>query len=416
MKNPHDIFNTLKKETLTPGERGRLFARLKEHQATSPSTGAHYAAGRVRSPWNTVLFTRGMPLMASFVALILVGGGVAQAAEGALPGDILYPVKTRVSEEVRGIFARGDDAYATLEAWKAERRLQEAQKLALRDALTETRKQQLETTFDAHAARVEERIIRVAEKDPALAQDLAVTFEASLAAHNAILASLDTTDVEGLRLNLASRVARFERARQLARGPGIALQNKSADVAVRAFSTAMAPQEIESLSLTQETPVAEDAVALRSAPANEAPVPAFEPPLYGAPDPYSASVRMLESVREVVEKAEALLKEVRSTLTEDEYARAEIRLKATKEMVVLGEAYFKDGEYENARTTLEEALFTARTLVVFLSNDTSLRTSPLRARVLEISPAEVDETLPLEDDENETNGDEMEPMKFLERY
>src|SRR3989338_8750977 len=41
-----------------------------------------------------------MPAFAA-VFVLIIGGGPAAAAEGALPGDILYPVKVHVNEEMR---------------------------------------------------------------------------------------------------------------------------------------------------------------------------------------------------------------------------------------------------------------------------------------------------------------------------
>ena len=55
--------------------------------------------------------------------------GTSFAAQGALPGDFLYPVKTDVNENVRGAFALSADAEANLQADLLEERLEEAQAL-----------------------------------------------------------------------------------------------------------------------------------------------------------------------------------------------------------------------------------------------------------------------------------------------
>lgn len=63
-------------------------------------------------------------LLAVFVSL-----GTSFAAQGALPGDVLYPVKTGVNENIRSAFAIGVNAEAKLQTDLLEERLEEAQTL-----------------------------------------------------------------------------------------------------------------------------------------------------------------------------------------------------------------------------------------------------------------------------------------------
>src|SRR3989344_2653662 len=46
------------------------------------------------------------------LAVLLGGGGTSLAAQAALPGDVLYPVKVNINEEVRGVFALSAEAQA----------------------------------------------------------------------------------------------------------------------------------------------------------------------------------------------------------------------------------------------------------------------------------------------------------------
>lgn len=48
-----------------------------------------------------------MPVFVLLLA-VLMGRGTAFAAEGALPGEPLYPIKIYVNEEVRAAFIVGD--------------------------------------------------------------------------------------------------------------------------------------------------------------------------------------------------------------------------------------------------------------------------------------------------------------------
>ncbi|MBI1971351.1 MAG: hypothetical protein HYS52_00690 [Candidatus Wildermuthbacteria bacterium] len=76
-----------------------------------------------------------MPILAGFAILVLTGGGITLAAEQALPGDPLFPVKITVNEGFRTILALSDEAKADIELIKTERRLQELEKLAVQGKL-----------------------------------------------------------------------------------------------------------------------------------------------------------------------------------------------------------------------------------------------------------------------------------------
>lgn len=69
------------------------------------------------------------------IALLVGAGGTSFAAQGAVPGDLLYPVKVHVNENVRSALTVGADAEAQLQADILSERLQEAQTLAARGKL-----------------------------------------------------------------------------------------------------------------------------------------------------------------------------------------------------------------------------------------------------------------------------------------
>lgn len=64
------------------------------------------------------------------IALMVGMGGSSLAAQNALPGDFLYPVKVHVNENVRGAFALDADTKATLQLALLEERLEEAKELS----------------------------------------------------------------------------------------------------------------------------------------------------------------------------------------------------------------------------------------------------------------------------------------------
>lgn len=121
----------------------------------------------------------------------LVGGGATTfAAEGALPGDVLYPVKVNVNETVRGWAAITDDARSSWEVRRAERRLEEAEELAAEQRLDANARAVVENNFERHADRVSERIMELEGRDAARAVELSARFETSLKVHARILESI----------------------------------------------------------------------------------------------------------------------------------------------------------------------------------------------------------------------------------
>lgn len=101
--------------------RAVLLTKMRESTSMRP----------VVSPWAHLFFSK--RVQASFLSVVIIlgyGSSVALAAEGALPGDILYPVKTRVTEPVVRLVTVSTPAEeAKFETKLLERRLEEAETL-----------------------------------------------------------------------------------------------------------------------------------------------------------------------------------------------------------------------------------------------------------------------------------------------
>ncbi len=85
-----------------------------------------------------------------FVFLFVISGSLAFAAEGSVPGELLYPIKVEITEPVRNMLTLSGTAKAYWEARKAERRLEEAESLAVRGDLDTQKREELESRFDNH--------------------------------------------------------------------------------------------------------------------------------------------------------------------------------------------------------------------------------------------------------------------------
>ncbi len=195
------FFDDVKKEKLTDSER--IFARndltyfMSTHPIRIPLHIQVYDSlveGFSKTSRNTVHNVVARPITTALVLTLFMGVGTSYAAEGALPGDSLYPVKIQVNEKIQGALALSDEAKADFYASRAERRLEEVELLTAQGRLTEDAKAQIESGIDistgeynAHLAamkKVPSKEIKVADSE--------AHFEAALAAHEDVLARLST--------------------------------------------------------------------------------------------------------------------------------------------------------------------------------------------------------------------------------
>lgn len=113
-----------------------------------------------RRSWADLIDIFRMPLRFSLssalVLVLLLGTGGVYAAESALPGDFLYPVKVDVIEPIRESFLVTPESRSSWAIYRVERRLEEAKMLAERGRLTPDRRAVLEKRIVEHVTRVEE--------------------------------------------------------------------------------------------------------------------------------------------------------------------------------------------------------------------------------------------------------------------
>ena len=129
-----------------------------------------------------------MSIFAAIVlAVLLGGGGTSLAAQAALPGDVLYPVKVNINEEVRGVFALSAEAKAEWQAERTRFRIEEAEKLAAEGKLSEEVKARIVANFEAQAERMKARIEYLQDKQNVRAAEVAARAESALEAHIRLL-------------------------------------------------------------------------------------------------------------------------------------------------------------------------------------------------------------------------------------
>lgn len=107
------------------------------------------------------LFSYNMRMsLAGLLLFMLAGSGTVSAAQGALPGDILYPIKLAVNEKVEVALAPNASAKVEVQVRLAGRRVAEAQTLAAQGRLDEKTANLLTDDFNEHAA------LALAESEP----------------------------------------------------------------------------------------------------------------------------------------------------------------------------------------------------------------------------------------------------------
>lgn len=104
-------------------------------------------------------------MTAALIAILFIaGGGTSYAAQGAAPGDFLYPVKTEINENVRSILAISDESEARLQAQLATERLEEAEELAARGELTAEVAANINSRLKSHVDSAEKRSVQAEQK------------------------------------------------------------------------------------------------------------------------------------------------------------------------------------------------------------------------------------------------------------
>lgn len=137
-------------------------AKLRIREQLVAYSELHSMPAVEEKPFNGVSFISSMfghsrRLLATTLALalLLVGGGASTfAAEKAVPGDVLYPVKVGINEPVAAVFAGSGEAQARHHARLAVRRVQEAEVLRARGALTPETEEELSAKIDAETTKV----------------------------------------------------------------------------------------------------------------------------------------------------------------------------------------------------------------------------------------------------------------------
>ena len=231
MKRLHQIY---KRIGLTQKEKETLRANLAVLIRERPVMGdvrIRDTARQSNGIWSniyTLVKYKPIKTMPAIILILLlgIGGGTSFAAEGAIPGDLLYPVKVSVNEPVRGALSFSTEAKAGTEAKLALRRLEEAEALMASGKIDADAYAELEANFEAFAERVANRSAELAEKsNDHAAVETSAGLEVALRAHEQVLnrlslsgdstatSSVNTTAAVSLREKVIEHINKSEKVR-----------------------------------------------------------------------------------------------------------------------------------------------------------------------------------------------------------
>ncbi len=170
----------------------QLLTYIEYHPLAATSVVAGQAGQRVASPWYRYLLDyRAVGAMAVMFLMI----GIPLWAERTLPGDVLYPVKVKVNEEVWSSLARTPYEKVEWEGERLERRLSEARKLADSGRLTPELEAEVSANVLAHAKSADQSLAKLRTEDEANADAATMAWNSSLEAQVAMLSL--SNEIEG---------------------------------------------------------------------------------------------------------------------------------------------------------------------------------------------------------------------------
>jgi len=362
--------NNLKTESaklrMTPAEKSAMKARV----FGMPSPAQLVPIKVEGSPYFIFSFQFMQARVLAPLAVVLVvfaGGGTAAAAQGALPGDVLYPVKISVNEAVEAALATTPVAKAEVSAKLAVRRVEEAEVLAARGELTEETGEKLATSFEAHAQNASELTEKVEAEDPAAAESLRTKLDSSLSAHGEILAMLT---VGGADAN--QEATGVVAARVLSRTIASATPARVPAALTRAAKTA--PVQDQTMTMSMSLSVATDTASSSEATGIvmlEADMTIVDTPANEAQA--QAALRLQMRALEQVAAARAQFNDNKDDLPGSAVTQVSGEFAAIDQLMDLGSTTLATGHFAEAQGDYAEALRRATKIDVLLRAQTRLQ-------------------------------------------
>ena len=158
-----------------------------------------------KSIFNLLLTSKYMFTSIALAIFLAISGGVSYAANDALPGEVLYPFKVNVNEEVKATFIFDGEKKADWEIERYTRRLNEVIELSNKNELNNEQKIKLQSNLDKHQERIEKLVSKKKEQgDIIAAVSIQSSLEARLEAYQKVFANWEKNDLESLLEKVSS--------------------------------------------------------------------------------------------------------------------------------------------------------------------------------------------------------------------
>lgn len=174
-----DIQTHMAHATLLPEEKELVRQNILNRMRSSYITQSVFASGYF---WQSLRFTA-----AGFAAIVLVATGVSYAAENALPGDVLYPIKVEVIERVRTWVALSQEAEAEWSIARTTRRLEELERLVAAGELNDMLGEEIVIRLEQNTEEASKAIVSLKKDQMSVAADTSSRLESSLRVHERML-------------------------------------------------------------------------------------------------------------------------------------------------------------------------------------------------------------------------------------
>ncbi len=208
----NNLIENLQKVRMTEDEKSEVFMRTwssiekieAAHEATARTSRiaevGHQktsVSSTSQTAWDSYFMEKKFVPALSFAVLLIATGGTSLAAESSLPGDLLYPIKIGLNEQVRGLTAVTPEAKAKFALEVTDRRLKEVALLSSKGLLNAETSSIIQSELLKQAGQIKNQVASlVSTKNIRAAQEISLNFESSLRAHELILEKISSKNTE----------------------------------------------------------------------------------------------------------------------------------------------------------------------------------------------------------------------------
>ena len=220
-----DLLQNAKKVTLSTSEKASIYSRLNTVMNQSPARLSWYDSFELSKIIKTITdgsIVKFVPV--ALVAVLVLMVSVSFSARNSLPGELLYPVKVGVNENVQSFATFGEKSSAEVDAMHASTRLNEAEQLVEQNKLSTSAAVTVEKTFSDDADKVKKQADSLEAKGNTVeAQKINSDFEVTLQSHSDLIQALssstlrsgkDSELISGIKNKVLLRLKEFTQSRE----------------------------------------------------------------------------------------------------------------------------------------------------------------------------------------------------------